>query len=103
MDFPEVRGAAASNLSTTIWSLPPESLAISLNRATIWSRPQPAPRLGSDQDERVRRVPQPTSSRINERMDFSSTLERATAPAGRGKIFGWGLAWGGSAGSRGAA
>jgi len=36
-------------------------------------------------------------------MDFSSTEARATLPAGRGKIFGWGFPRAGSAGSRGSA
>src|SRR2546429_3516482 len=101
--LPEVRSEVDSNLSTTTCSFPPESFAISFNRATIASRPQPIPRLGSLQEESVNRVPQLTKLWISVRIDFSSMLCRRIALAGRGKLFTWGLPGGGSAGSRGGA
>src|SRR6266446_1868975 len=103
MGFPEVRSEVDSNLSTTTCNLPPESFAISLNRAAITSRPHPIPRFASVHEESVSRVPQATSLAISARIDFSSTDARRTLPVGRGKIFGCGRAFAGSAGSRGAA
>ena len=100
--FPDVRSEVDSNLSTITCSFPPESFAISFNRATIASRPQPIPRFGSSHEESVSLVPHATSFPISARIDFSSTACRATRPAGRGKIFGCGFPLVGSAGSRGA-
>src|ERR1051326_3531231 len=59
--FP-VRGPLVSNLSTTTLSRPPERAATASNRLTTASRPHPAPRLGSVQDDSECRVPQATSS-----------------------------------------
>src|ERR1700674_227499 len=100
MGFPEVRSEVDSNLSTTTCNLPPESFAISLNRPTMTSRPQPIPRFESVHEESVSLVPHATSCPISARIDFSSTVWRAIAPADRGKIFGWGIPCAGSAGSR---
>src|SRR6266446_3820563 len=103
MGFDEVRSEVDSNLSTTTCRLPPESFAISLNRAAITSRPQPIPRFASVHEESVSRVPQATSLAISARIDFSSTDARAIPPASRGKTFGCGFPFAGSAGSRGTA
>ncbi len=94
-----MRWDVVSNLSTTTCNFPADALAISLTRATIWSRPQPAPRFGSLHEESELRDPHATSRSISSRMDFSSTLLRAIAPDGRRKIFGLGLFSAGSAGS----
>jgi len=72
-----------------------------LSRATMASRPHPAPRFGSVHEESVSRVPHFTSCAISARMDFSSTVARAILPVGRGKIFACGFTCAGSAGSRG--
>src|SRR5262249_20759969 len=95
-----VRAEVASNLSTTTSSLPPVACEISWNRATILSRPQPGPRLGSSQEAIDNRVPHVTNESISARMDFSSTEVRTTAPEGRAIIFGLGAPATGSAGSR---
>src|SRR5216684_1416224 len=58
------------------------------------------PRLASVQEERDSLVPQETSWSIRARIDFSSTLCRAIAAAGRGNNFGCGCPCCGSAGSR---
>src|SRR3984957_8195493 len=97
--LPWVRSPVASNLSTTIWSLPPLALLISLSRSTILSRPQPGPRFGSSQLPIEMRVPHATIESINARMDFSSTEERAIAPLGRGIVLAFGNGCGGSAGA----
>src|SRR5580704_1396486 len=97
--LPRVRSPVASNLSTTIWSLPPLALLISLGRSTILSRPQPGPRFGSSQLQIEMRVPHATIESISARMDFSSTEERAIAPLGRGIVLAFGRGCGGSAGS----
>src|SRR6266481_1436295 len=60
------------------------------------------PRFSSVQDERDSRVPQATSWSMRARIDFSSTLCRAMAAAGRGNSFACGCPCCGSAGSRGA-
>jgi hypothetical protein len=88
IDFPEVRSEVDSNLSTTTCNFSPESFAISLNRATMTSRPQPIPRFESVQEESVSLVPHATSFPISARIDFSSTACRATPPAGRASSFG---------------
>src|SRR6266849_10779588 len=60
------------------------------------------PRFASVQEERDSLVPQETSWSIRARIDFSSTLCRAMAAAGRSNTFGCGCPCCGSAGSRGA-
>jgi len=100
--FPEVRSEVDSNLSTITCSFPPESFAISFNRPVIASRPHPIPCFASSHEESVSRVPHATSFPISARIDFSSTDARATLPAGRASIFGWGFPFAGSVGSRGA-
>src|SRR5229473_479333 len=100
--FPEVRSEVDSNLSTTTCNFLPESFAISFNRATITSRPQPTPRLASVHEVSVSRVPHPTSFPISVRIDFSSTEVRDNRPAGRANIFACGFPLAGSTGSRGA-
>src|SRR5712692_4582391 len=60
------------------------------------------PRFASVHEERDRRVPQETSWSMIARIDFSSTLGRAMAAAGRGNNFGCACPCCGSAGSRGA-
>ncbi len=98
--LPEVRSEVDSNLSTTTCNFPPESFAISFNRASIASRPHPIPRFASVHDESVSRVPHPTSFPISAAIDFSSTDARATPPLGRAAKFGCTFACTGSAGSR---
>src|SRR5260370_9967642 len=100
--FPEVRSEVDSNLSTTTCNFPPESFAISFNRATITSRPHPIPRFESVHEESVSRVPHPTSFPISTLIDFSSTDARVNRPAGRANILGCGFPVAGSAGSCGA-
>jgi len=92
-------GAGSLELVDHHLQLPSRRVGRSVRRMTIWSRPQPAPRLGSSHEESELRVPQATSRSTSSRIDLSSTAPRCMAPAGRGKIFGFGLFCIGSAGS----
>src|SRR3954471_21674505 len=76
-----VRGPLVSYLSTITLSRPPDFAAISPNRFTTASRPQPIPRFGSVQDDRELRVPQATNSVT---MALASVAAAAEEIAGAG-------------------